>query len=176
MDYFYAAWGLAGRLFFMKYIFIVLLLVACNSKPDVKAQFDNLEKVFETGNWEMVLGSDTIYSFFSREGERFFKVYSYRIEDGDSVRSRITTIQPENGKIVWSGSELVSATDKESVWKHPANGEFRVKKLDSLHILFNGDTLIRTLPISTFLVRSKYDFLHGTHTADALVDTVRRRR
>ena len=155
----------------MRYIIILLAFMAACNEPDVKMQFDDLEKVFDTGNWRVMGAKDTSYLFFSREGERLFKVYSYVIKDGDSVSSKITIIEAKAGKIIWGNNELISTTDKESVWK---NNDY-YKKRDSLHIDATHAVLLRTLPISTFLVRSKYDHLHGTHTADATVDTARRR-
>ena len=162
----------------MRYIILVLLFAACNSKPDVKTQFDNLEKVFEAGNWEMVDRDDTAYVFFSREGERFFNVYNYFIRDGDSVSTKVMTIQQVDGKIIWDKAELKTATDKGSEWL--LNGrDIKFTKRYSLYIdVVSGTSkkfLKRTLPLSTFLIRKKYDFEHGTHTADAIIDTVRRR-
>ena len=105
--------------------------------------------------------------FFSREGDTLFKVYSYLMKNGDSVETYISTIKPEGENIVWdygwAQRELEHADEKANSWSGE-DGKFKYTKLDSLHILGTSgqlsDTLVRTLPISTFLIRAKHDFLN----------------
>lgn len=155
----------------MRYIIIGLFIVSCG-KPGGATQFDNLEKVFEAGNWKLMAANDTAYAFFSREGPNLIKVYNYRMMNGDSVKTEVHTIQGSDGKITWDwlNGELEKATENENVWRS-GGSEMRFKKRDSLHIDVTADkekiVMERTLPISTFLVRAKYDFLHGTNTANA---------
>ncbi|HYF31939.1 MAG TPA: hypothetical protein VD993_12535 [Chitinophagaceae bacterium] len=157
--------------------------IACSESADKnnpKAQFDMLEKVFETGNWRHTAYEDTTYLFFSREGDTHYKVYRYRMMDGDSVQSAIFNIQWQNDTILMKVDDeyriLTAVDDNSNAWSHDG-AVYRFTKLDSLHLLLDNDgksidTLKRTLPISTFLARSKYDFVHGTNTANATGDTL----
>jgi hypothetical protein len=169
----------------MRHIFLAWIFFAACSQPNVKTQFDKLEKVFEAGNWKVTTLDDTYYMFFSREGDALYKVHHYMLRQGDSVNSTITTIRPEKGKIVWEMEnekfELKDVDENGSSWQGPESGNFVYRKQDSFHVSCKWNQaqtyiLVRTLPISTFLVRSKYDFLHGTNTANAIVDTVRGKR
>lgn len=162
---------------------ILFVFASCkeSNKNRHKEQFDKLEKVFEAGNWRYINLGDTAYLFFSREGTTHYKIYRYYMVDGDSVNTAVFNIRPQNDSIVMKVDDdirlLVNVDERGSSWE---DGErlYKFRKLDSLHILLetNGvtvDTLRRTLPISTFLVRSKYDFKNGTNTAQVLADTVR---
>lgn len=160
----------------MRYIIILVLFMAACGRPDVKTQFDNLEKVFGTANWRLrTVNNDTLYIFFSREGEALYKVYSYMLANGDSIRTVVATIAPKDGEIIWDLEyQYITLKDADaagSSWHGKQMGDVRIKTIDSLHVLYewggnNRDTLVRTLPISTFLIRSKYDFLHGTNTVN----------
>ncbi|HEX6181833.1 MAG TPA: hypothetical protein VFZ47_11355 [Chitinophagaceae bacterium] len=174
----------------MRTIFPFLLMafiVACSDNgktKDPKVKFDQLEKVFGTGNWKLASYQDTSYLFFSREGNTDYKIYRYYMVDGDSVNTAIFKIQMQGDTIVMAViddlRQLVSVTDNGSSWQDDEN-LYRFKKIDSSRILLetNGisfDTLQLTLPISTFLVRSKDDFKTGTKNAAALIDSVKRRQ
>ena len=167
-------------------------MVACKAQPGSnKTKFDKLEKTFSGGNWRYINEKDTQYLFFSREGAELYKVYYYKLQNGDSVNSYIATIQPENNNIVWNlpSDKLILefANDTACMWRS-VGGHFKNEfiRKDSSHIIANDISengadkqqfvLVRTLPISTFLIRSKYDFLHGANTANAVVDTVKQRR
>lgn len=171
---------------------VFMLMVACNAQPGSnKTKFDKLEETFGAGNWRYINEKDTQYLFFSREGAELYKVHYYKLQNGDSVNSYIATIQPENENIVWNLPSdklmLEFVNDTASLWRSVA-GHFKNEfiRQDSAHIIANDIpdkdadkqqfVLVRTLPISTFLIRSKYDFLHGTNTANAIGDTVKQRR
>ena len=169
----------------MRKIFPILLVsffVSCGETGktnDPKTKFDQLEKVFGTGNWRLISFQDTSYLFFSREGSTDYKIYRYYMVDGDSVNTAIFKIQMQGDTVVMlvidDVRQLVNITDNGSSWQDDEN-LYRFKKVDSSRILLetNGmsaDTLQLTLPISTFLVRSKDDF----KTAAALVDSVKKR-
>lgn len=166
---------------------VVFVAASCKDSADAdnpKAQFDKLEKVFETGNWRHITYGDTSYLFFSREGATDYKIYRYYMVDGDSVSTVVFNIVSKNDSVIMKVNEdyreLVSVSENGSSWQDKEN-LYKFTKLDSLHIQLqtNGveaDTLERTLPISAFLLRSKDDFKNGTKNATALVDTVRSRK
>ena len=74
----YFAAALKGGFLFtypiMRKIFPFLMMsfiVSCSDSGktnDPKTKFDQLEKVFGTGNWRLASYADTSYLFFSREG------------------------------------------------------------------------------------------------------------
>ena len=160
------------------------MLAACKdavTKNGPKDRFDKLEKVFAAGNWRSINYDDTSYLFFSREGDLHYKIYRYYIEEGDSVNTAVFNIGPQGDSIVMKVDDefrvLVSVDENGSSWKDQ-DSEYRIAKIDSSHIELRKDgkvtnTLSRTLPISTFLVRCRYDFTHGTNTADETMDSVR---
>lgn len=160
-------------------IALLILVVSCKEsatkKEGPEKQFDKLEKVFQAGNWRHINYEDTAYLFFSREGSTSYKIFRYRMLNGDSVNTAVFNIQMQNDTIVLKVENdtrvLVQADENGSSWDDEGT-VYQFQKIDTSHILLKKDgeitdTLMRTLPISTFLVRSKYDFIHGTRTADS---------
>lgn len=145
---------------------------------DLRLQrFDLLEKIFQNENWLVVNGNDSSYLYCSRLGEKYFKTYEYKMLKGDSVQTIVSEIKLAADTIAWRISEtqapvyLNKISDAEAVWADYKNLNFFVfHQIDSNHIrlqLSNGEsrTLAKTITLSSFLVKSKYDYLHGTRLA-----------
>ncbi|MBI1343209.1 MAG: hypothetical protein GC171_09760 [Terrimonas sp.] len=161
-------------------LFSGIVLISCQSSRNrmtVKEQFDRLENVFEVANWQKITGKDTVYQYFSRMGDELFHVYQYSIEKGDSASSHLSFIRQNGGKIQWSledGSfELSSVDSTSSKWiDGKGSPAFAYKKISDSLITFTREgqpeiLMRKTLPLATFLVRSRYDFINGTHTVDS---------
>jgi len=171
----------------------IVLVMACQP-PQKKANtvepgrlaFDALEGIFETGNWQTILDGDTTYLFFSREAPALVNVYFYQMRQGDSVNTFQSQITATNDTIQWNwpgaSLKLLQADSTQAKWRIAARGNdqainYLFSKKDSMVIHLQVEPgeehiLRRTLPISAFLVRSKYDFQHGTQYA---ADTVEHR-
>ena len=143
-----------------------------------KDLFDSIENLTGTANWQLIDGTDTSYIYFSLMGDTHFDVYHYRIDKGDSVNSRRCDIIYRQDSVVWDRESgpllLTAATVGKIVWKdlqHP-DGEYQLQKPGSNQLLFilpgeHKSIMKKTLPLATFLVRKRYDFLHGTSFADS---------
>ena len=167
----------------MKYILffsILLAVVACRERAKKLSpgeEFDRLESIFATENWKYVDGADTSYLYASRVGDHLFNVYRFDIEAGDSVRTEMSTIRLDRDSIRWhlapDSLVLESADSAKAIWITTGSEVYRFVKIsaDSIRLERPGGRpaviMRRTLPLATFLVRSHYDFLHGTHTVDS---------
>ena len=138
------------------------------------AQFDGLEKVFNNQNWMIINKKDTSYLYISRLNKFLAYSYSYKIEKGDSADVHKDTIQVgTNNKIVWNwhNSHLIldAATENTNHWMGDSTKvEFAKMDASNLVMTINGKEKIKiskTLTLSTFLVRSFYDYQHGTKLA-----------
>ena len=141
-------------------------------------KMDMLEKIFNNDNWMKVDGKDTSYYYFSRIPSEI-KVYKYKIIKGDSAISTISVIRFFNDSLVWEYDDtthllLTGVTEKSCEW---VKGEgspgsffmgFEQKNEKRIKMTVEDNKsfmLTRTLPLSTFLVRSHYDYMHGTNYA-----------
>lgn len=145
---------------------------------DLKLErFNFLENVFQNENWLILNGNDSSYLYCSRLGKANFKTYHYKIEKGDSINTIVSEIKLSADTIVWqmppeqSPVYLSKVSAKEVVWADNKNLDFYVfKKIDSSKInlqLPDGSikSLVKTITLAAFLVKSKYDYLHGTRLA-----------
>ena len=141
------------------------------------ALFDTLENLFQNDNWLLIKGNDSSYVYASRLGKSIFKTYHFRMAKGDSVNTVITQIQYKGDTLSWQWPPdtavqyLTSTTAGKLIWAD-ANGQhkyiFEKMKGDRMKLFYpDGRTaeLIKTPALSSFLVRSKYDYLHGTKLA-----------
>lgn len=138
------------------------------------AQFNALEKVFGNQNWMKIKEKDTTYLYFSRLNNFFALTHSYRMKKGDSADLRIDTIRVNsNNQIVWNwndkGLTLGSATEFTNTWSNDAQ-KVDFNKMDQSNLLLNINgtekyQLTKTITLSSFLVRSFYDYQHGTKLA-----------
>ena len=164
-------------------LFLLSCIAACNQPRQSKAhenltngsfsKMDIIEKFFNNDNWMAIKGRDTSYFYFSRNNT-VAKVYNYQIIKGDSANTLSSEMKIANDTITWNYNNsvpifLAAADDKKLEWKrhqNPNTAYIFFNKKDSLHInCVHGNeqiSLIKTLPLSSFLIRSHYDYLHGT--------------
>ena len=140
-------------------------------------EFDALEKIFNNDNYLIVEGKDSSYTYFSRLNKYFIKVSSYKMVRGDSDQLIIDTIQIDsNNKVIWNWKgvalSLNKTTDYASEWKiiGADSALYQFTKIDNNQISLSKPNhtplkLQKTITLSDFLVRSFYDFQHGTRLA-----------
>jgi len=166
----------------MRYIvFFFLFLYSCNSsdtKLSPKVQFDNLENIFSSDNWKITGNTDTSYMYFSRQGDMKYTVYDFKLAEGDSSINEVSYINYIKNTVTWIRSadtlKLVSIDSSTAKWNSLKDNKpfYNFNKLSENSIsieLPEGMQLLmtKTLSLATFLVRSRYDYLHNTHTVDS---------
>lgn len=139
--------------------------------------FGKLELFFENANYQVANNQDTNYFYFSRASEFLIKVHQYKISKGDSAFLKIDSIQLVDGKnIQWKFEgqklNLFHISDSTVDWKlnNPDSAIFKFNKYNRKTIqLFqpknSTTTFHQTITLSSFLVRSFFDYKHGTHLA-----------
>lgn len=166
-----------------KIIFFIFVdfFFSCSSpenKVTPKEKFDLLEQVFSVANWKLTEGTDTSYWYFSRLGDLTYNVYNYKLIHGDSSLQEFSMIRFQNNKVTWprllDTLVLVSSDSASSMWSSLSNDkliyDFNKVAEDQLSLELPGNKKIvmkKTLPLATFLVRSRYDYLNNTHTVDS---------
>ncbi len=153
--------------------------VAATINPNALARFDTLEYLFQNDNWLLINGTDSSYIYASRLGKTIFKSYQFRISKGDSVNTVITQIQLKGETLSWHWPQdttlllLTSAGAGKLIWSDTSGQHkyiFEKISSDRIRLFYPGGKtaeLIKTPTLSSFLVRSKYDYLHGTKLAFA---------
>lgn len=160
--------------FIMKiYLILISFLFACTNKKEKKTDVP-LQSFFEPLNWEVTNKWDTSYIFFSPVHDSLVETYEYKIADGDSVSTQKNEIAFINDSIHWKFHEsfyTIKQVDSNIISLELDNKKVQLNKIsDSLMVLKTIDDSFyfrRTLPISTFLVRKKYDFINGTSGSDS---------
>jgi len=158
-------------------------VIVDNSKTDSLSlannlnAFSDLELFFDNANYQVTKGSDTNYFYFSRSSDLLIKVHQYKIIKGDSAFLKIDSIQVVDGNIIqWKFDtkilHLIAHSESSNNWKS--------NNLDSTSYIFNrfnkkdiqlvgankSKTIFsKTIAFSSFLVRSFYDYKHGTKYA-----------
>lgn len=138
------------------------------------SQFDGLEKVFNNQNWMIIKGKDTSFLYISRINKFLAYSYSFKMQKGDSTNLRIDTIHvsPEN-KVLWNWNNqqlvLSSATENINHWQGNSL-QLDFAKMDAANLVMTLNEkekikISKTITLSTFLVRSFYDYQHGTKLA-----------
>ena len=147
------------------------------SKEKAYSQFNALAKLFGNDNYMILSGKDTNYIYFSRTTEYLIKTHSYKMVKGDSAEVKIDSIKLDSGNnLQWTlgGTKLTlkNNTDFNANWNiaNTDSGYYQFQKTDNNTIMLvqSGGikkTLKKTITLSTFLVRSFYDFEHGTRLA-----------
>lgn len=165
----------------MKYFLVAFayLIISCNSGSN-KTSEENTQanNFFQTGNWRVINDTDTSFMFFSKQVDSSFKIYEYRMINGDSVETQAHSITREGDNLKWTLFNKIvylrNANDTLTEWStEPGeNTSYILAKINDSVMHLQGDNksiyFNRTLPISTFLVRAKYDFLHSTRWVDSL--------
>jgi hypothetical protein len=137
-------------------------------------QFNGLEKVFDNQNWMIIKDKDTSFLYISRLNKFLAYAHSFKIQKGDSAELKIDTIQvsPEN-MIVWNWKgkhyKLTSSTENTNHWEGDSS-KVEFAKMDASNLILTMNDkeklkMSKTLTLSTFLVRSFYDYQHGTKLA-----------
>lgn len=167
------------RVFFI--CFLIWVVAACNEpvkkNSSPKEAFDKIEGVIGNDNWQLINGVDTSYIYFSRIGN-LINVYRYNVSKGDSVNTQMNNILHQSDSIIWNWDNeklLLTGADSNTInWEamNAAKDKYKLSKTDSIHMSFvlpNGQTAVmkKMLPLSTFLVRQKYDYTHGTSYTDS---------
>lgn len=167
------------RVFFI--CFLLSVAAACNEpvkkNSSPKDTFDKIENVTGSDNWQLINGVDTSYIYFSRMGNAV-NVYRYMVSKGDSVNTSMNNMTLRNDSVTWNWDSvklLLTGADSNTIsWEamNAAKDIYKMVKTDSLHISFvfpDGHTAVmkKMLPLSTFLVRQQYDYIHGTSYSDS---------
>jgi hypothetical protein len=155
-------------------IAFVFFVAGCKNHQNNSNGLEQLQNIFGTANWQVVSGTDTSYVFFSLQANNF-KVYQYNLFEGDSANTEMGSIIESDGEVQWKflNKTLVldNVRENETTWKDSIKGiYFLTRKTDSLMQMKtpNGNLQFKkTLPLSTFLVRAKYDYEHESKLTDS---------
>jgi hypothetical protein len=167
------------RVFFI--CFLISVFAACNqttkNNDTPKEKIDRIESITGSDNWQIIDGMDTSYIYFSRIGNGI-NVYRYAVSKGDSVNTRMNNILHQSDSVIWNWDNeklVLAGIDSNTInWEamNTRKDKYKMLKTDSLHISLvfpDGHTAVmkKTLPLSTFLVRQRYDYTHGTSYVDS---------
>jgi hypothetical protein len=137
-------------------------------------QFNGLEKVFDNQNWMIIKEKDTSFLYISRLNKFLAYAHSFKIQKGDSTELQIDTIHVSSENMIvwnWKGKhyKLTASTENTNHWEGDSSKvEFAKMDASNLILTLNDKDKLKmskTLTLSTFLVRSFYDYQHGTKLA-----------
>ncbi|MGC8749951.1 hypothetical protein [Hydrotalea sp.] len=168
---------------FLLIIISVVLLLACAQQKKQPTsnevilmpiyQMDSIFHLFGNNNWRVIKGRDTSYLYFSRQNDLLIHVYDFKMQQGDSVQSALQKIVCTPKGIFWEKYldtfRLISASHKEVLWLN--NVDTLVYNVSINHVLQQRNKSILsimqpTINLTDFLIRSHYDYLHGTNYAN----------
>ena len=155
-----------------------MILFGCKDQSGKKATEDlqKLTTILPTANWRMIDGTDTSYIYFSRQTDNSYKITQFKLLKGDSSITDQSNISISGNSVTWHRDKkllvLETVNNNKSTWKQDdANENFLLSKLNDSTLLIDLPskqlTLKKTLPLSSFLVRAKYDYEHGTKLLEA---------
>jgi hypothetical protein len=161
-----------------KFLFGLLILTACNEPAGKKAgeELKKLSAIITTANWRVNGDTDTSYIYFSQQADYTCKTYQFKLIKGDSSVIKQGSISISGDSVIWNWYNkslvLENIIDNKVNWKEKKSGENYLleNKNDSLLQMNLEDRQLmfkRTLPLSTFLVRAKYDYEHGSNLLDS---------
>lgn len=137
-------------------------------------QFNGLEKVFDNQNWMIINNKDTSFLYISRLNKFLAYSHSFKMSKGDSADLKIDTIHVSaDNKIQWNWKGkhyiLSSATENTNHWEGDSS-KIEFAKMDASNLVLTLNEkekikIVKTVTLSTFLVRSFYDYHHGTKLA-----------
>ncbi len=154
--------------------------IESSKKQDINvALFDQVEKFFNNDNWLLIQEKDSCYYYFSRIGKGLYNTYNFKIIKGDSINISTNNIEQRKDSLFWlfkNGKTQVplyleNVNEKQIVWADHTNRvyyTFTKENIDKIKLeLPTGKilTLTKTPTLSNFLIRSAYDYKHGTHLA-----------
>ncbi|HEV8284056.1 MAG TPA: hypothetical protein VGQ09_07085 [Chitinophagaceae bacterium] len=157
----------------------ILILYACNhvEKKSAAADLQKLSSILTTTNWRITGGSDTSYIYFSQQADNTYTIYEYKLVHGDSSITWQGSISALGDSVVWNWDnhllKLEQIFDIKANWKEKSTNEnYVLQKINDSSLQLSSSTrqlmLKKTLPLSTFLVRAKYDYEHGTQFLDSV--------
>jgi len=158
--------------------YLLLLLFACNpiGKKNLANDLQILGETFTTANWRLIGSGDTSYIYFSQQVDNTYKTYEYKIVKGDSSGTKHNSISVSANSVTWDWNNktlvLENINQNKASWKESRSKEnYLLEKLNDSTLQMNWPTgqllFKKTLPLSTFLVRARYDFEHGTKLLDS---------
>ena len=177
------------------FVFCVVIIVssymlqACNTGTKTNASesaavtknqptinpLDSLEKMFDNDNWMSIDKKDTSYYYFSRTEPGSLKVFHYSMLHGDSVSTVLTVMKLSNAALTWQmeGRKLTLDSTRKNIckWIDLPGKEaitFRKKSDKEIEVTSGGKQVMKlqkTVTLSSFLTRSRYDHIHNTRLA-----------
>ncbi len=150
----------------MKYILLFSFFIGGCDFLDPKStqQLDFVGHFFQHANWQVVSATDTTYNLFAEEDE-VIKVYRYKIENGDSVYTRVDSIWiNDNDEVVWNIAgtklKLIGTTPGSLKWSD-GKAEYEFLKFNETTYLFDSPRgkvfFEKTLPIKELLISESAD-------------------
>ena len=136
-----------------------------------------MELFFDNANYQIIKDKDTNYFYFSRSSDFLIQVHQYKIVKGDSAFLKMDSIQLADRKFAqWNFQDqtlnLFSASDSSSNWKSSNLDStiFTFKKISRKDFQLVGPKsratiFSQTITLSSFLIRSLYDYKNGTRYA-----------
>lgn len=147
------------------------------SAAGMQNDFNALEAVFDNQNYLIADKKDSSYFYFSRLNHSLVRTYAYQLVKGDSAKVQTFEMKPDSINNIcweWNGRKLklTSATRGRIVWTDQQSDSLKYEflQLDKNRIALtfpDGKKVVlqKILPLSLFLVRSRYDYQHGTNYA-----------
>ena len=136
---------------------------------------DSLERMFDNDNWMSIDRKDTSYYYFSRTEPGSLNVFHYSMLHGDSVSTVLTVMKLSNAALNWEleGRKLTLDSIGKNVckWVELPGKEaitFRKKNDKEIEVTSGGKQVLKlqkTVTLSSFLTRSRYDHIHNTRLA-----------
>lgn len=146
--------------------------------------YNAIEQVFGNENWLSIDQKDSNYLYISRLGDFSVNTYAYKIIKGDSAQVKHGKMERRNNTINWEFDgrpvTITGATGTRIVAVAAGNDQYEFIRLDANHLQVTypnkeKKVLRKTLSFSTFLIRSRYDYTHGTKYAFDSVEFSTRR-
>ncbi|MDQ3846846.1 MAG: hypothetical protein M3342_22960 [Bacteroidota bacterium] len=166
----------------MKCLFFSLSVVAilsCRQSSSPEKDLLQINQFLPSANWQVIDNRDTFYLFFAQNPDHTYTIYEYRIRGGDSSDTRTDSIAVADNTVRWQfrNKELYFDEKRDStlIWNEALKPEQKYvlrQVSDSLMMLQLPDqnekmVFRKMLPFTTFLIRFRYDYLHGTRTVDS---------
>lgn len=147
-------------------------------KESALKQFNALEKLLDNQNYRFIINKDTAYLYFSRVNKFIIHTYQYKMINGDSAQLKLDTIQLNaQNKVIWKWKDtlvaLTNATEFAAKFESATAKTFTIqlnRQSNNTLLLKEGSSdpiqLRQTITLSDFLIKSYYDFQHGTKLAN----------
>jgi len=147
-------------------------------KESALKQFNALEKLLDNQNYRFIINKDTAYLYFSRVNKFIIHTYQYKMIHGDSAQLKLDTIQLNaQNKVIWKWKDtlvaLTNATEFAAKFESATAKTFTIqlnRQSNNTLLLKEGSSdpiqLRQTITLSDFLIKSYYDFQHGTKLAN----------